>query len=32
MSKARNSHTLTTVVLVAGHSAVLRPLGLFDGN
>jgi hypothetical protein len=32
MTKARICSTLTTVVLDDGQSAVLRPLGLFDGN
>ena len=32
MSKARICYILTTVVLVAGQFAIVRPLGLFDGN
>jgi hypothetical protein len=32
MSKARILFILTTVVLVAGQVAVVRPFGMFDGG
>jgi hypothetical protein len=32
MRKAKILFMLTTVVLVAGQLAIVRPFGLFDGN
>jgi hypothetical protein len=32
MRKARILFILTTVVIVAGQLAMLRPFGMFDGN
>jgi hypothetical protein len=32
MSKARIIFILTTVVLIAGQLALLRPCGMFDGD
>jgi hypothetical protein len=32
MSKARILFILTTVVLVAGQLAIVRPFGMFDGT